>query len=358
MKIKFNTIRIKLILSYLLSALLAGNCIIILFIIISIGFYNNPEILYHWMDTHLLILFLLVIILFIFLMSVFFLIITKKGIQHLKKITTMVEEISKGNLEVQIVEERTDELGYLSKSVNQMSKELKRLNEEKQRWIKEKDDMISNISHDLRTPLTSVLGYLQLINNYKKNGDEESMLQYSDIAYSKCLELKQLVDQLFEYTNISNIDFKLKKIKIDVAELIRQVVLGIMPLLQEKEISCRMNFPEEKIYVYADSVLIARVFENLINNAVKYGSDGKYIDIEIKKEAADACVRITNYGITIPKSDLPYIFDKFYCVDKARSHNGGGLGLAIVKSIVERHDGEVLVSSNDNKTVFEVRLKM
>lgn len=359
MKGKLNTVRIKLILTYLLSSVLAGTCIFIILLAVSIGFYYNYQIFLNWINTHIIILFLTVMLVFILLTSAFFLLLTQKGIKYLEKITRLVEEISKGNLGLQISVERTDELGNLSEAVNRMSSKLKRLIEEEQSWEKAKDDMVSNISHDLRTPLTSILGYLQLIVDYEQKGNEEYMLRYADIAFTKCLELKLLVDQLFEYANVSNKEFKLNKTGIDIAELIRQVVLGIMPVLQEKGLYCRMDFPDEKIYVFADAVLMARVFDNIINNAVKYGLNGQFIDIELRKDSGDAFVRIINYGTTIPQSDLPYIFDKFYRVDKSRSGDGAGagLGLVIVKSIIEKHNGQIYVDSYDNKTMFEVRLK-
>ncbi|MDP4093084.1 MAG: HAMP domain-containing sensor histidine kinase [Bacillota bacterium] len=358
MKTRLDTIRIKLILAYLLSAVLAGFCIFLVFIAVSVSFYSNFEMFSNWFDKHIIVLFLITMAVFIVLMSAFFVLLTQKGIKYLEKITQIVEKISKGNLGIQISDERTDELGNLSKTINQMSSELKRLIEKERKWEKEKDDMISNISHDLRTPLTSIIGYLQLIINYEKNGNEVYMAQYANIAYSKSLELKVLIDQLFEYTSISNKEFKLNIIKIDAAELINQVVLGQMPVLQEKSLQCRMHYPDEKVYIYADAVLIARVFDNLITNAVKYGSNSENIDVELSKESNDAVIRITNYGVEIPQSDLPYIFDRFYCVDKSRSSNraGTGLGLAIVKSIVEKLNGKIYAYSNDNKTVFEVRL--
>ncbi|MHC1723903.1 MAG: sensor histidine kinase [Aminipila sp.] len=291
-------------------------------------------------------------------MSAFFIMFTQKGINYLKQTTQLVDHISKGNLGIQIHNDRNDELGNLSSAINRMSSELKRLSDEEHRWEKAKDDMVSNISHDLRTPLTSIIGYLQLIINCE-NDHMESMIQYANVAYNKSLELKSLVEELFEFANISNQEFKLNKTKLDISELIKQVILGQMPALQEKILNCRSSFPDEKMYVFADAVLIARAFDNLLSNAVRYSTSGENIDVELAKEAGYVLIKITNYGTEIAQGDLPYIFEKFYCVNKSRSGSsaGVGLGLAIVKSIVEKHNGEVFVNSSNNRTTFAVRLK-
>jgi len=356
---RLNTIRTKLILSYLFSAAMALTCIFVVFMSVSISFYYNFEIFTNWVNAHILPLGFIVMLVFITLMSVFFSLLTQKSIHHLKKTIQLVDDISKGNLGLQILNDRNDELGNLSMAINRMSCELKRLSDDERRWEKAKDDMVSNISHDLRTPLTSVIGYLQLIINCEESDCTDNMMQYANVAYSKSLELKSLVEQLFEFANINNQEFKLSKTKLDISELIKQVILGQMPVLQEKNLNCRSSFPDEKVYVFADPVLLARVFDNLLSNAVKYGMNGKSIDIELVKEVNWVSIKIANYGTEIAQADLPHIFDKFYCVDKSRSDSssGTGLGLAIVKSIVEKHNGEVLVNSNNRGTTFVVRLK-
>lgn len=122
----------------------------------------------------------------------------------------------------------------------------------------------------------------------------------------------------------------------------------------------RSYFIEDKLIVNVDADKIVRVFENLINNAVKYGSKGRYIDITINKEDDYAVVEVINYGESIPKLDLPFIFDRFYRVEKSRNRNdgGSGLGLAITKNIVEVHNGDIFVSSDNRRTVFKVMLPL
>jgi signal transduction histidine kinase len=241
-----------------------------------------------------------------------------------------------------------------------MSAALKSLSEEEKQWEKEKDDMICNISHDLRTPLTSVIGYLQLIINQAKEKQDEQLLSYVNISYSKCMEIKLLTEQLFDYAKITNKEYQPVAKQINLSELVKQVVLGLMPQLNEKKLTCRLNLPDEKVFITADAALMARVFDNLLNNAMKYGADGSFIDIDIRlaEKENKVTVMVTNYGSTILPEDLPYIFNRFYCIDKSRSseNSGTGLGLAIVKSIIERHHGTICVQSENDKTVFEICL--
>jgi len=302
---------------------------------------------------------ILFFIIFSFLLIVFFLLLVRNKILYIEEITKTLDKISEGNLAIDIPVRTTDELGKMAKTVNNMACKLKLSIEEERRLEKTKNDLITNMSHDLRTPLTSTLGYLELITqmDYK---DEEKLRQYSNIAYQQCKDLKNLIDGLFEYSKLSNSELKINKTSISLGEFLEQVVLTFMPALSEAEMEYRLFFINEKIIIEADTVLLARVFDNLISNAIKYGREGKFLDIRLDKENDEAVVQIINYGNSISDTDLPYVFEKFYRADKARSgHNeGSGLGLAIVKSIMEMHKGTIGTSRSDNKTVFEARFKI
>lgn len=168
-----------------------------------------------------------------------------------------------------------------------------------------------------------------------------------------------LVDD-FELTKLQNKSLPLNKINMNLVELINQVILFMQYQLSQCNMKVRTNFSNDKLIIYADSDNIVRVFENLINNAMKYGSDGKYIDIFTKKEDNNAVIEITNYGEPIPQPDILFIFDRFYRVEKSRNRNdgGSGLGLAITKSIVEVHGGNIVVSSNSERTTFKIILPL
>jgi signal transduction histidine kinase len=246
----------------------------------------------------------------------------------------------------------------LAGTINNMAYKLKILIEEERNWEKSKDELINNVSHDLRTPLTSILGYLDLIAN-DKYPNEVYLKHYVDIAHEKCLTLKRLIDELFEYSKLNSRELKVNKVSIDLGELLEQVIQGFIPIFKENAMDFKINFDNTKLTIKADPLLIARLFDNLINNAVRYGKKGKCINIELLSEHNEAVVRIVNYGQEIPKEDLAYIFDRFYRVDKSRENKkgGSGLGLAIVKSIIDMHDGSIDVKSDKGITTFEVRLK-
>lgn len=336
---------------------MAGACIFLLCIVMIMASASRQFAIFF--NKHIFAFILLFLYIFTVLTIAFFLLLIRKSVLYLEEITKTLDEISEGNLEIQIPVKTTDELGKMAETVNNMAYKLRTAIEEERRLEKSKNDLITNISHDLRTPLTATLGYLDLITRMDCN-DEEKLRRYSDIAYNQCKDLKKLIDDLFEFTKLSNSGMTIVKTRVSIGALLEQVVLGFIPVLEEAGMEYRLLFPKEKLMVNADPLLLTRVFDNLVNNAVKYGREGKYLDVELDKENDEAVIRIINYGKPISDIDLPYVFERFYQADKSRSGQGegSGLGLAIVKSIIELHNGSVRASSMDNRTVFEVRLKI
>jgi signal transduction histidine kinase len=318
--------------------------------------------LLRWLNSHAIAipLLLLAMLLFFFvLMSIFFLGFTRKSSKYLENITTALGSISDGNLKINIPIETNDELGELARSINSMTLKLNSLLEEEREWERSKNELITNVSHDLRTPLTSILGYVELISRQKYIEDEKFQ-QYVNTIREKCIHLKNLIDDLFEYSNLTGNEAAVHKVEINLAELLEQVIIGFIPVLKAEGLEYRIVSGKSKVIIFADPILLARLFDNLISNAVSYGKNGKYIDIELFEEANEAVVKIANYGEDIPEEDLPHIFERLYSVEKSRSRQRGGtgLGLAIVKSIADIHNGTVNVISNNGKTVFEVRLRV
>lgn len=291
------------------------------------------------------------------LFIIFFFIYTKKSIYYLEEINKGLMRIAEGDLTTKIPIRTEDELGQLAKNINSMSKNLKKSIEKERNTDKAKNDLITNVSHDLRTPLTSIIGYLGLICNDKYK-DELSLRYYIDIAYNKSLELKSLIDELFEFTKISYGGLKLNLERIDIGQLIEQLVEEFIPILKDCSMECRIIPYNEKLFIMADGNLLVRVFENLLSNAIRYGKEGKYIDIEITGDNNSIIINTINYGEEISKIDLPYIFERFYKTDKSRSKDsiGTGLGLAIAKNIIDLHKGDITVFSQNEKTEFRVRL--
>ncbi|WP_339271088.1 ATP-binding protein [Paenibacillus sp. FSL K6-1330] len=273
---------------------------------------------------------------------------------YLEEIRNGLREIAKGNFDTDIPVQSGSQLGEVAESINQMSRQLHQSILEERNAEKTKNDLITGVSHDLRTPLTSILGFLEVIEEDRYQ-DEVELRYYVNIAYEKAQNLKKLIDDLFEYTRINN-GLPLDIQKIDMAQFIRQLIEEFVPALEKSGMECKL-VAEEGLIIQADGAQLVRAYENLITNAIRYGDSGKKIDIAVRSDGNQVSISFTNYGDPIPERDLPFIFDRFYRVETSRSKQTGGtgLGLAITKSIVEIQGGEIRVRSDRQRTTFETR---
>ncbi|AWP29341.1 cell wall metabolism sensor histidine kinase WalK [Paenibacillus sp. Cedars] len=271
---------------------------------------------------------------------------------YLEEITHGLREIAKGNFDTEIPVYSGSQLGEVAESINQMSRQLHQSILEERYAEKTKNDLITGVSHDLRTPLTSILGFLEVIEEDRYQ-DEVELRYYVNIAYEKAQNLKRLIDDLFEYTRINN-GLPLDIRKIDMVRFIRQLIEESVPTLEKSGMECNLT-AEEDLIIMADGAQLVRAYENLISNAIRYGESGKIIDIAVRSDRDQVSISFTNYGDPIPERDLPFIFDRFYRVEGSRSKQTGGtgLGLAITKSIVEVQGGEIRVRSDERRTTFE-----
>lgn len=277
------------------------------------------------------------------------------------KINDTVRQIADGHLEMnhQIVVRQRNIFGVLARNVNRLSERLHYALEEERKAEQAKNELITNVSHDLRTPLTSVVGYLGLIEQDRYR-DEVELRHYIAIAYDKSQHLHELIDDLFEYTRMRHDTIALKREPINMVEMLGQLLVQYHLPMQEAGIKGELHSEEKQIIVNADAGKLARVFENLISNAMSYGREGKRIDVWIKLVEGKVSVAVVNYGEPISAIDLPHIFDRFYRADKSRTRwsGGSGLGLAICKSIVEKHGGVIDADSNTERTAFRVTLPL
>ncbi|MEK3886364.1 sensor histidine kinase [Bacillus sp. FSL K6-3431] len=302
-----------------------------------------------------------VFILIFFLCYLYLLYRRERKKQYIRNLFQMMNEIgyiAEGNFEHQIETFYNNELDTLATNINNIVLQLKNAIAEERHLEHTKNELITNVSHDLRTPLTSTIGYLGLIEQDKYR-DEVELRHYTGIAYDKALSLEHLINELFEYTRMQDKRLILNKVPINIAEILGQLIIQNHLQFNTNNISCREFISTEKMLVLGDGEKLARVFDNLITNAINYGKDGKYIDITAKEENDTIIVIVTNYGEPIPNIDIPHIFERFYRAEKSRSMDtgGSGLGLAIAKSIIAHHDGTIEVESNMEKTSFIVRLK-
>lgn len=227
---------------------------------------------------------------------------------------------------------------------------LARENEQK------KDELIVYLAHDIKTPLTSMIGYLSLLSEIK-DMPQEQRNRYIDIALDKSYRLEYLINELFNVARFNSEKIVLEKEEINLNLMLEQIADDFYPTL--KEMNKKINFTsDEKTILYADPDKLSRVFNNLIKNAVNYSKENTDIDISILNKENQATVKITNKGKQIPKEKLDKIFEKFYRLDSSRTSKtgGSGLDLAIAKEIVELHGGRIYAESDMKETTFSVIL--
>lgn len=283
--------------------------------------------------------------------------ITYKKYRNVSLLVDNVEEMSKGNLDKKIEIKSRGDIDQVAQNINSIVEQLKDITVEERKAQQTKTDLITNVSHDLRTPLTSVIGYLNLIEEGRYK-DEVELMYYVDIAYEKSLNLNILINDLFELTKMQNRVVNFNKVELNLVELIGQLISQFEIQFRQENMNCRIDFSVDKLILNADPIKLVRAFENLITNAMRYGKDGHYVDIKVFTENEMAVVQVINYGEPIPVLDLPHIFDRFYRVEKSRNtfKGGSGLGLAITKNIIEAHDGSICAISNNESTIFEVKI--
>ena len=305
------------------------------------------------------------IVCFIFFFSVYFVFFTKKIVDYFEQIDRGIEEFSEGNFDIEFEVRNEDELSNMARNLNRTTGEINRILAKERDEEKSRKEFITCIAHDLRTPLTSVIGYLQLVmaKAHASRSNEELQIkneEYVKIAYEKAIRLQGLIEELFSFTKTDSTELRLHLTEIDVVKLMEQLADECYPSLQEAGLALEFKTSAEVIKIEADGELMARAIANLLTNGIKYGKDGKKIIIDLyrENENSDLHIRIINYGRLIPEKDIDHIFDKFYRVEDSRSlqTGGAGLGLAITQNIVKLHGGCVNVRSDLSGTVFEIVL--
>lgn len=283
--------------------------------------------------------------------------LTSKKMRYIEKISEGLLKIAKNNLDYSIEIQGQDELAKLAENINSMAKELKRSIEGERNAERTKGELITNVSHDLRTPLTSIKGYLSLVRDGKYK-DEKELCDYINIAYNKSEKLEVLINNLFEYTKLNNKGINLNLEYISLNELLEQLIEELYVICEESNVVIKKQLWSPKILANVDGDKIARVFENLLMNAVLYVPKPGEVRISLWNEDKNIMIAIENKCVNINEEQLEKIFDRFYRADESRSEStgGSGLGLAISKSIVELHGGEIWAEVKDENIIFYVKL--
>ncbi|RXZ80348.1 sensor histidine kinase [Paenibacillaceae bacterium] len=354
-----RTFRSKMILLFGLSMLFAAAITFVIYKIAQLYYYTTrvedplTKVRFFIREVGDVNFFL---IFFIPLAIWFFFLLTKRYAAYFRDISGGINQLASGNFDSKIDIPSTDEFGNIARDINLAGEKLRQAMERGDFAENSKEQLVLNLAHDLRTPLTSVIGYLDFILKDNELSPEQ-VKHYTTIAFTKSRRLEGLIDELFEVTRMNYGKLKVERNPVDISELLLQLNEELYPVLEKKNLTTRL-YVTPSLTARGDGELLARVFENLLSNAAHYGGEGEFIDIHCQPEGEEIVVRIVNYGDCISPQDLPHIFDMFYTGDKARTYHEGstGLGLFIAKNIVEQHQGTILAESSLVFTQFEVRL--
>lgn len=220
----------------------------------------------------------------------------------------------------------------------------------------QKNDLITYLAHDLKTPLASVIGYLSFLSEASDLPLEQRQ-KYTDIALNKSYRLEELINQFFDITRFNLHTIVLQKEWIDLSMMLQQLQEEFYPLVKRKHGSIEIDAPEN-VQLYVDPDKFGRVLNNVLKNAVAYSYEKTAIQIHATIIHDQACIQIINQGKQIPEAKLAMIFEKFYRIDEARSSQSGGsgLGLAIAKEIMEAHQGSICAQSDEQETIFTIQV--
>ena len=275
--------------------------------------------------------------------------LARSQIRPLKEMSGAVREFSKGDLTRRVDVNCGGELEELADSINRMAEELTRLEDSRRSFV-------ANVSHELRSPMTCMRGYVQAMQDGVI--PQEEMPRYLQIVLDETDRLTDLVKDLLDLSRLESGKFPLTLAPFDGNELMRRNLINFEPRIDQKHIAVAVDLAEGPLYVLADANRINQVVSNIIDNAVKFmDGEGSRLTVCTARQGKDVRFTIANNGPRIAEADLPYIFERFYKADKAHtSGQGTGLGLSICQRIMQQHGSEITVRSSDAETAFEFLL--
>ncbi len=293
----------------------------------------------------------LMVLLFIMVIGLLNYLVSRSIIKPISMLKEGAERIKSGDLNFEIKATSNDEIGQLNTTFEEMRIKLKESINLQLQYEENRKELLSNISHDLKTPITSIIGYVEGIKDGVAN-TREKMEKYLTTINLKARDMDSLIDELFLF---SKLDLKKEPFtfeNIELVEYLQDYVEKLHLELHQKGIQINYHFMKKPIYVTADREKLKRVLVNLINNCVKYmNKDEKNISVSLHEGPFDVVVEVNDNGYGIEPAALPYIFNRFYRAEKSRNSRtgGSGLGLAISKHIIEEHGGEIWATSEKGK---------
>lgn len=290
---------------------------------------------------------------YLLLFALFFYVALSRFERYLRQIEKGINNIASDSEEtIQLI----TELKPIEERLKEIKNTLKKQELEAAEAEKKKNDLVVYLAHDLKTPLTSIVAYLTMLDSYRDMPEEERE-RYTHIALEKSIRLGELINEFFDITKFNLQDIELDKTELNLTMMLEQVADEFYGVFQEKNLICEVN-AEDDLKVYGDADKLARVFDNILRNAVSYCYSDSIIRITAKRMENGNQIVFSNRGAQIPPEKIEMIFEKFYRMDEARrSQTGGaGLGLAIAKKIVELHGGTIEAKSDELETHFIVTL--
>lgn len=290
---------------------------------------------------------------FLLLFALFFYVALSKMTKYLDQVGDGIENILSESTEpIHLI----TELKPIEIRLNEIKATIKRQELEAIEGEKKKNDLLIFLAHDLKTPLTSVVAYLTMLDSHPDMPIEERA-KYTHISLEKAIRLGELINEFFDITKFNLQDIELEPVEINLTMMLEQISDELYGVLQEKNLTCEVDV-KENLEVKGDPDKLARVFDNILRNAIAYCYAGTTIKIEAHEKRGDIEIIFSNEGDKIPGAKLQTIFEKFYRLDDSRSSKtgGAGLGLAIAKEIVELHGGRIIAKSDDYRTQFVVTL--
>lgn len=277
-----------------------------------------------------------------------FALLTRRLQKLIGAVKTYREGSFEGQIDLPVVRPDSDELGQLGEAIVGMSRRIETQFNAQQELDKNRRELIANISHDLRTPLASMQGYLETVLSRAKTLSEDEQRKYLNIAYKHSRRLNQLIGELFELAKLESGSMKPKLESFPLMELVQDLVQDYELEAQNRKLSLTAQCSNFNVMVCADIALIHRVLENLLQNAFRHSHEGGVVSLKVSMDAEKVWIEVEDNGEGIAADEIPHIFDRFYRPET--SHSQTGLGLAIVKRILDLHSSEVGVRSEPDKS--------
>ena len=277
---------------------------------------------------------------------------TKRSKKKIRIILESLIDIKHGNGNRRILVEPYDSFAPLIYEINEIVQAYEEKLASVEQAKEENKQLMTSLSHDIRTPLTTLIGYLDAVYKERIIGEEQK--EYIEIAYRKACDLKEYIDILFDWFKLNSNEFSIQMQKVEVAELTRNILVDWIPIVEEKKLAYSFEIPDRPFWVKMDSDCYRRIVNNLIQNIIIHSKATSFA-LDLKCSGNFVTIVIKDNGIGISEEDLKHIFERLYKCDKGRSGKGSGLGLSITKQLVEKMGGAISVSSVPNKkTIFMI----